>query len=124
MKKATLFFTALVLTFCNMLLFAQKTITGTVTVSNGKTFTLNCDQIDEIPTTTDTCSVSKDISGTKNPFGITIQSGWMGVADAFLLNRKGNVIVFTIIRETSNIVINGKKQDHFVKGKKMKIVWK
>ncbi|MBK6520892.1 MAG: hypothetical protein IPG08_00395 [Sphingobacteriaceae bacterium] len=48
----------------------------------------------------------------------------MGVADAFLLNRKGNVIVFTIIRETSNIVINGKKQDHFVKGKKMKIVWK
>ncbi|MBK7311900.1 MAG: hypothetical protein IPI93_14280 [Sphingobacteriaceae bacterium] len=123
MKKATLFFTALVLTFCNML-FSQKVITGTVTVSNGKTFTLNCDQIDQLPTTTDTCSISKDISGTKNPFGITVQSGWMSVADAFFMKRKGNVIVFSIIRETSNIVINGKRQEHFVKGKKMKIAWK
>ncbi|MBK7816643.1 MAG: hypothetical protein IPJ60_03245 [Sphingobacteriaceae bacterium] len=117
MKKATLFFTALVLTFCNML-FSQKVITGTVTVSNGKTFTLNCDQIDQLPTTTDTCSISKDISGTKNPFGITVQSGWMSVADAFFMKRKGNVIVFSIIRETSNIVINGKRQEHFVKGKR------
>ncbi|MDZ4665114.1 MAG: hypothetical protein SGJ15_09580 [Bacteroidota bacterium] len=48
----------------------------------------------------------------------------MSVADAFFVNRKGTVLTFTIIRETSNIVINGKKQEHFVKGKKMKIVWK
>lgn len=123
MKKSKLFFTALTLIFCNAIL-AQKTIIGTITVSNGKTFTLNCDQIEELPTTTDTCGVSKDISGTKNPFGITVQSGWLGVADAFFLSRKSNLITFKIIRETSNIVINGKKQEHFVKGKKMKIVWK
>jgi hypothetical protein len=123
MNKANFFFIVLVLAFCNTLL-AQKTITGTLTVSNGKTFTLNCDQIDELPTTADTCSVSKDISGTKNPFGITIQSGWMGVADVFFLNRKGNAMIFSIIRETTNIVVNGKKQEQFVKGKKMKVTWK
>ena len=122
MKKSKLFFTSIAFLFCNVLL-SQKTIIGTITVSNGKTFTLNCDQIEEIPTSADTCSVSKDISGTKNPFGITVQSGWLGVADAFFLSRKNNSITFKIIRETSNIVINGKKQDHFVKGKKMKIVW-
>lgn len=122
MKNYYLLYILLTLTFCNVIV-AQKTITGTVTVSNGKTFALSCDQIDLLPTPSDTCGVSKDISGTKNPFGITIQSGWMGVADAFFLNRKGNVLLFKIIRETSNIVINGKKQEHFVKGKKMKIVW-
>lgn len=122
MIRATLLSLTFILASFNTLI-AQKEITGTVTAGNGKTFTLNCEQIDQLPSTTDSCSVSKDISGTKNPFGITIQSGWMGVADAFFLNRKGNVLVFKIIRETSNIVINGKKQEHFVKGKKMKIVW-
>ncbi len=87
MNTSKLFFIALTLIFCNALL-AQKTIIGTITVSNGKTFTLNCDQIEELPTTADTCSVSKDISGTKNPFGITVQSGWLGVADAFFFEQK------------------------------------
>ncbi len=105
-------------------LLGQKMIIGTVTASNGKSFTLMCEQIDQLPSLSDTCSVSKDISGTKNPFGITIQSGWLSVADAFFLSRKGNIASFKIIRETSDIVINGKKQEHFIKGKKMKVTWK
>lgn len=103
--------------------FSQNTITGTITAGNGKTFTLQCDPTDQLPKATDTCRVSKDISGTKNPFGITVQSGWMGVADAFFLSKSGSFVVFKIIRETSNIIINGKKQEHFVKGKKMKVIW-
>lgn len=102
---------------------AQKTITGTLTASNEKSFTIACDKANELPTLADTCNVSKDISGTKNPFGITVKSGWMGVADAFFLSKKGNAISFKVIRETSNIVINGKKQEHFKKGKKIKITW-
>ncbi len=122
MKKTIFLFLIIILSLFNTLK-AQNIITGTVIGSNGKTFTLNCNKTDLLPITTDTCRVSKDISGTKNPFGIVVQSGWMGVADAFFVSKKENVMVFTIIRETSNIVINGKKQEHFVKGKKMKIVW-
>lgn len=122
MKKITFLFLIITISLFNTLK-AQNTITGTVIAGNGKTFTLSCEKTDLLPTTTDTCRVSKDISGTKNPFGIVVQSGWMGVADAFFVSKKGNVMVFAIIRETSNIVINGKKQEHFVNGKKMKIVW-
>ncbi len=102
---------------------AQNEIIGTVTESDGNSFTVKCDKCDLLPVAKDTCEVSKDISGSKNPFGITIQSGWLSVADAFFVYKKGNFIHFSIIRETSNIVINGKKKDHFEKGKKMKIVW-
>lgn len=122
MKTHVLAFIIFVVLFCSDSQ-AQKSVTGTLTASNGKTFTLSCEPCEQLPSATDTCNVSKDISGTKNPFGITIQSGWLGVADAFFVSNKENILVFKIIRETSNIVINGKKQEHFVKGKKMKIVW-
>lgn len=123
MLKSKLFQFVLALGFCSSVL-AQKTITGILTSSKGNVFTIECEKIDELPSVTDTCSVSKDISGTKNPFGITIQTGWMGVADAFFLSRKEKSITFKVIRETTNIVINGKKQEQFIKGKKMKIDWK
>ncbi len=123
MSRSILFQFVLILSFYSSV-FAQKTITGILTASKGNVFTIECEKIDEVPSVTDTCSVSKDISGTKNPFGITIQSGWMGVADAFFLSRKEKLITFKVIRETTDIVINGKKQEQFIKGKKMKITWK
>lgn len=105
-------------------LHAQNTLTGTITTANKNVFSIQVEKVDLLPAKNDTCSVSKDISGTKNPFGITIQSGWLGVADAVLLSNKGNEITFKVIKETSEIIINGKKQNHFVKGKKLKISWK
>jgi hypothetical protein len=103
---------------------AQKTLTGTIVAVKGNVFTIKSDDVKEIPAKTDTVSVSKDISGTKNPFGITVKSGWMGVADAMFVSQKGNNLTFKITKETSSIVINGKKTVHFVNGKKMKIDWK
>jgi hypothetical protein len=102
---------------------AQKEMTGVIATVNGKTFTVKADAIDPIPLKTDTCSISKDISGTKNPFGITISSGWMGIGDILLTHVKGTTLTFKILKETSNITINGKKQPNFVAGKKVKIEW-
>jgi hypothetical protein len=123
MLKLIFFQLVFILAFCAST-FAQKNITGTITSASGKLFTISCDKVDEIPSAKDTCDVSKDISGTKNPFGINIQSGWMSVADAVFVSRKENALSFKVVRETSDVVINGKKQEHLVKGKKLKIVWK
>ncbi len=103
---------------------AQNTLTGTITASNKNSFTIRAEQVNLLPSKTDTCKISKDISGTKNPFGITVKSGWLGVADALFLSSKGNELTFKITKETSEIVVNGKKQNHFEKGKILKVVWK
>ncbi|MBL7918325.1 MAG: hypothetical protein JNM96_07990 [Bacteroidia bacterium] len=105
-------------------LTAQNELVGVITTTNKNLYTIQVEKTNLLPGKNDTCSVSKDISGTKNPFGITIQSGWLGVADAVLLSSKGNELTFKIIKETSEIIVNGKKQNHFVKGKKLKISWK
>lgn len=113
-----------ILLFVGFTANAQKSCTGIITTVKGNIFTIKSDDVKEIPSKTDTVSVSKDISGTKNPFGITVKSGWMGVADAMFVSQKGNLLTFKITKETSSIVINGKKTVHFVNGKKMKIEWK
>jgi len=123
MKKAAsiLLFVLLCVSFETQ---AQKSCTGVITSVKGKLFTITSEDVKDLPSKTDTVSVSKDISGTKNPFGITVKSGWMGVADAMFVSQKGKTLTFKITKETSNIVINGKKTVHFVNGKKMKIEWK
>lgn len=123
MKKAAsiLLFIAF---FMSFEIQAQKSCTGVITSVKGEIFTITSTDAKDVPSKTDTCSVSKDISGTKNPFGITVKSGWMGVADAMFVSQKGNTLTFKITKETSSIVINGKKTVHFVNGKKMKIEWK
>lgn len=123
MKKAASIL-LFVLFFVSFETQAQKSCTGVITSVKGKIFTITSEDLKDIPSKTDTCSVSKDISGTKNPFGIMVQSGWLGVADAMFVSQKGNTLTFKITKETSSIVINGKKTVHFVNGKKMKIEWK
>ncbi len=106
MKKiCTITFILLLFSFVS---FAQKSLTGVIT---------------SVPAKTDSCEISKDISGTKNPFGFTVQSGWMGIGNVMLTSASGNNLTFKIIKETSSIVINGKKQVQFAAGKKVKVDW-
>jgi len=102
-------------------IFSQKNVTGTITVVKGKVFTLKCEGNDPVFAKGDSCSVSKDISGNKNPFGINITNGWMGVGIAVVTAVSNNKITLKVVKETSNIVINGKKTEHFVPGKKIKL---
>lgn len=123
MKKAASIL-LFVLLYVSFETHAQKSCTGVITSVKGKLFTITSEDVMDVPSKTDTVSVSKDISGTKNPFGITVKSGWMGVADAMFVSQKGKSLTFKITKETSSILINGKKTVHFVSGKKMKIEWK
>ena len=113
---------AMIMSFC-CFSAAQNEVIGTITKSYNQVFTIVCEKTDKCPLTKDTCSVSKDISGTKNPFGITITSGWLEVADAVFIEKKGDQLSFKVVKEKSEVIINGKKQEHFVKGKRMKIAW-
>ena len=103
------------------LCFAQRSLTGTVTAVKGKIVTLKYTGNEPVFSKGDSCSVSKDISGSKNPFGIKISSGWLGVGTAVITVAEKNKIAFKIIKETSNIVINGKKTEHFIPGKIMRL---
>jgi hypothetical protein len=120
MKKLPLLF---MLAIFSMLAHSQSSTTGVITSVKGKIFVLKLDSANVIPTKGDSCYASKDISGSKNPFGIKISSGWMGVAKTVVTSSTKDKITLLIVKETSNIVINGKKTEHFVAGKKFKIEW-
>lgn len=115
---------------CFLVLFSvvsghsQKTATGTIATVKGKVFTVKMDNIDVLPSKSDSCAISKDISGTKNPFGIKITSGWLGIGNIVVSGINNNILTCKIVKETSEIIINGKKQGHFVPGKKVKLEWK
>ena len=121
MKKSGLFLSFFLL--ISIASFAQKSLTGVITSVKGKVVVIKADNVESVPSKTDSCSISKDISGTKNPFGITVSSGWMGIGDAMLTKASGNNLTFNIIKETTSIVVNGKKQVQFAAGKKVKVEW-
>jgi hypothetical protein len=120
--KNILFLTLLIIT--SLSLQAQKSFTGNIVSKNGNKLIIKAETNAVKPATTDSCSISKDLTGTSNPFGIKISGGWMGIADAMYLSAKGDQYTFKITKETTNIVINGKKKDQFVPGQKVKVEWK
>lgn len=119
-KKCFLIF---VFVLFSVVSFGQKSLTGVITSVKGKVFIVKADNVESVPAKTDSCSISKDISGTKNPFGFTVTSGWMGIGDVMLTSASGNNLTFKIIKETTSIVVNGKKQVQFATGKKVKVEW-
>jgi hypothetical protein len=121
MKKFSLF---LVVFLAWTGLRAQSSTTGNIISVKGKTFVLKLDSTNKVPVKGDSCYASKDISGSKNPFGIKISSGWMGVAKTVVVASDKNKLTLLIVKETSNIVVNGKKTNHFEVGKKFKVEWK
>jgi hypothetical protein len=121
MKKLSLF---ILILLSATAIRAQPSTTGVITAVKGKTFVLKLDSANVTPVKGDSCYASKDISGSKNPFGIKISSGWMGVAKTVVVNSDKNKLTLLIVKETSNIVVNGKKTNHFEVGKKFKVEWK
>lgn len=98
--------------------FSQNSLTGTITVVKAKVVTLKTEG--EITFSKgDSCAISKDIAGTTNPFGIKISSGWLGVGTGLVQTVEKGKVTIKIIKETSEIIINGKKTEHFVPGKRM-----
>lgn len=122
MKKTH--YLVIIFSLISFLSFSQNSFTGTIKSVKGKVLVITADNTDFVPAKTDSCDISKDISGSKNPFGITVSSGWMGIGTVMLTASSGKTMTFKIIKETSSIVINGKKQVQFAPGKKVKVEWK
>lgn len=117
LKITSLLLFVLLSKFC----FAQKTAIGTIISSKGKIVVLKCEALEPQFIKGDSCTISKDISGSKNPFGITITNGWLGVGKGVVEVINKNSITVKVVKETSEIIINGKKTEHFVVGKRMKL---
>ena len=116
--------TTVVLLLAAKIFFAQHTINGTIVSRVGAKLEVKVDSIGEIPGAKDSCDISKDISGSDNPFGIQISSGWVGIGKVMFVSKSGNKYQFRIAKETTTVVVNGQKKEQFVPGKKVKIEWK
>lgn len=104
-------------------IFAQQPQIGLITAVNEKLVTL---KLETTPTDVKPAAigyVSKDLTGAKGPFGITLTSGWLDIGEIKVKSVTKNIAVLEIIKEKTDIVVNGKVQKQFVVGKKIKIVW-
>lgn len=99
---------------------AQKTFEGEIVSRNGSNLQLKAPNVSELPTKSENCNISKDISGT-SVFGIKLDSGWMGIGTIKYVGSKEGILIFEIVEETSKIEVNGKKTEQFEKGKKVKV---
>jgi hypothetical protein len=105
-------------------LMAQHTYTGSIVSRVGPKLVLKLDSVTALPTVgKDSVDISKDISGTDNPFGINITSGWVGIGKLIYVGKSGTNYQFRIAKETTSVVVNGVKKEQFVTGKKVKIQW-
>lgn len=102
---------------------AQQPQIGLITAVNEKLVTLKLVTIpaDVKPATIG--YVSKDLTGTKGPFGMILTSGWLDIGEVKVKSIKNNIALLEIIKEKTDIVVNGKVQKQFVVGKKIKIDW-
>lgn len=51
-------------------------------------------------------------------------TGWIGIATAKVVIEQDDILVLKIIEEKSEMVINGKKKNHFEKGNEIKMEWR
>jgi hypothetical protein len=122
MKK--LLFTALLALGASTLFAQNHSMTGTIVSRVGPKLVVKMDSVNLTPTNKDSLDIYKDISGSDNPFGIQISSGWVGIAKLIYVSKTDSKYQFRIARETTSVTVNGVKKDQFVVGKKVKIEWK
>lgn len=104
-------------------IFAQQPQIGLITAVNEKLVTLKL-----VTTPADVKPaaigyVSKDLTGVKGPFGMILTSGWLNIGEVKVKSINKNIALLEIIKEKTDIVVNGKVQKQFVVGKKIKIDW-
>jgi hypothetical protein len=116
------------LIFCLLFNFlnAQNECIGTITSVVGKVVVIKLEPSEKLPVKNDSCKVSKDISGTSNPFGfkMTIKNGWLGIAEAKVTKVDKTTLTVTVTKETTSVTENGKKKPQIVVGKRVKVEWK
>ena len=103
--------------------YAQQPQIGIITAISDKLVTL---KLETNPTNVKPLSIgyeSKDLTGTKGPLGMTFTSGWFEIGEIRVKSINKNSAIVEIVKEKTDIVINGKVQKQFVVGKKIKIEW-
>jgi hypothetical protein len=120
MKRLKLAILIVVFTNC---IIAQQPQIGTITSVNGKKVSLKLETTPTDVKPASTGYVSKDLTGVKGPLGITFTSGWLDIGEVKIISIAKNTALLEIIEEKRDIVVNGKVQEKFVVGKKIKIEW-
>jgi hypothetical protein len=113
----------LVLFALSKFIYGQEPQIGMITKVLGKVVTI---KLETTPTGVKPASiayVSKDLTGAKGPFGITLSSGWLDIGEVKIKSVVKNTAELEITKEKTDIVVNGKVQKQFVVGKKIKLSW-
>ncbi len=58
----------------------------------------------------------------KTVFGANV-TGWLDVAYVEVKSVNGKMVEFKILEEKSEVIVNGEKTNHFLKGNTMKFIW-
>lgn len=98
----------------------QNEFTGEIESKKGKTIKVSITDPTNMP--------SEGITGTLSKYfeeeilGMSTH-GYIDIAEVEVISVSGNVVTFSIIKELSEIKINGKKENHFKKGNIVRFEW-
>lgn len=96
-------------------------VKGTFENNNKKSLTISINDLDPSPKINAMVNISK--FGKKDLFGKEM-TFWLEIADAEVKEIKPGILVVKIIKEKSEITVNGKKKNQFEKGNQVKVKWK
>jgi hypothetical protein len=98
----------------------QREITGEIESKKGKTVKVRISDPTSIPDVGTTGTLSKYFE--EEILGMNTH-GYIDIADVEVKSTNENIVTFTILKELSNIKINGKKENLFKEGVIVKFTW-
>jgi tetratricopeptide (TPR) repeat protein len=99
----------------------EVTVYGKLTYKSGNIVKIEKTDGDEMPAVLQEGVLSKKFE--TEMFGGTV-SGWVSIGQMKVSSINGNIIVFALLKEMSEIIENGVKKDQFVIGRDVKFDWK
>lgn len=120
MKTLKLIITFIILSHFS---FAQQEQIGIITTVKGKQLIVKLETAPTNVKVDNVGFVSKDLTGLKGPFGTTFTGGWLDIGEVKVKSIIKNMANLEIIKEKTDIVVNGKVQKQFVVGTKIKLQW-
>lgn len=99
---------------------AKKEFTGEIESKKGKTIKVSVSDPANIPSEGTTGTLSKYFE--EEILGFSTH-GYLDIGEVEVIDVTETEITFSLIKELSNIKINGKKENHYKKGNIVKFTW-
>jgi hypothetical protein len=98
----------------------QKEFSGEIESKKGKTIKVSVSDPANLPSVGTSGTLSKYFE--EEILGFSTH-GYIDIAEVEVISVSENIVTFSLIKELSEIKINGKKENHFKKGNIVKFTW-